>query len=173
MRKQFVRILQQPGKGQESANNALGAMFRKIIHDVEVNPERGHRLMERYVSRLLVADPTLDKSHERNNLSQALANPKMTWYNFERGIRFLNVLRARLTLECWWTWAEEPTSHSVSMEFSADDLENCKVTYDDPGTDVQLKCRVLDKTKRLSNAQLKEMDVILNKMLTPEEKADA
>jgi hypothetical protein len=164
MRQQFKDLLAKNDKAFRKAQNPLSALFRKILFDMNVTPETGLRLMEEYIKKLVKADPKLDKSSERNNASQVLYSPEMTWKTFMKGLRFLSPIRVLFTVELWWKHLPHSTVHSVGLEFDGVS-EDGTVHYQERGTNKPLVQSVTERVNELNNEELEEANRFLNELI--------
>ena len=99
------------------ADSILARLFRKIIHDNGVTPERFNSLMELYLSdrRNSIPQNTKDRASARGNFRKELLKNNMSWKVFCKGLRFLNVKRFDLAVDI-----EQPngkmTHHVTSID---------------------------------------------------------
>lgn len=102
---------------KKAARNELAYLFRQILVDVKVPPNRWNELMVRYLDnpRNGIPNTVRDRSTARGNLNKDLQRPTMTWKVFSKGIVFLSP--KGFTLEVTLEWKDrEPTVHRVSLE---------------------------------------------------------
>lgn len=85
------------GKSQSS----LTSMFRKALLKLNVTEATWNKLMHNYVNDPTNRIPKCPKyrSSVRGNLSKALLKPSITWDSFIKGIKLLNPVKAKMTLE--------------------------------------------------------------------------
>lgn len=110
-------LLDLEDRGLSKAQNVLSYLFRKILFQTQLSGTRWEFLIGRWM-----ADPrnpapknSKDRSSQKGNLNKALKSDRMTWKNCEKGLRFLGVIKLKITAEC--TWANgKTTAHSVTKE---------------------------------------------------------
>jgi hypothetical protein len=114
-------ILSEKDKGVGTARNALARLFRQILRDLDIDPNRWHRLMVRYLMdpRNKIPANGKDKSSARGNLNKELRRDRMTWKVFnDKAIPFLNPVEVEF--EVRMTWANgRKTVHRVVMDRGA------------------------------------------------------
>lgn len=106
-------LLESQDKGCSEAQGILSRLFRLMLLDFNVNVFKWNRLMNNYLNdpRNRVPRTPKARSSTRGNLSKELRKPKMTWSNFEKGIKFLNPLKAEFTVKLTWRTGKV-TTHS-------------------------------------------------------------
>jgi hypothetical protein len=99
------------------SSGVLSSLFRTIMKELKVGPEKWGFLMRLYVQdpRNGVPDTDADRGSTRGNLSTALSNDYMTWKVFCRGLKFLRIRHVRIALEIY---TEEGEKHTVSKNFN-------------------------------------------------------
>lgn len=78
----------------------LASMFRKILHELSINPIRWNHLMNTYLldPKNGIKRNNKDQSSARGNLQKELLKEKMTWKVFCKGIRFLNIMKFEIII---------------------------------------------------------------------------
>lgn len=78
----------------------LARLYRQILHDLGITPERYEALMSRYVARAHLDPNRKAKAAARASLSKELLKAAQTFKTFIKGIVFLAVVRMdiRITL---------------------------------------------------------------------------
>lgn len=117
--KKIDKLLSDQSKHLSHSNGFLTFLFRKILHDQNVNVNTWNRLLNQYINRLVNGKPIEGKarSTERNNLCKEVVRSNMTWAVFLKGIRVLNPLSIRITIDIEWR-AGAPSSHSIKVLIS-------------------------------------------------------
>lgn len=110
-------LLQLDDKGTSAATGMLSSIFRKILAELNMNPTKWNLLMGRYLNdpRNRVPRNSRSRSSTRGNLNKELTKPKMTWQNFEKGIRFLNPRKARFIVKLTWSTGKTST-HEIGID---------------------------------------------------------
>lgn len=108
-------LLQDPDKQVVEAKG-LARLFRQMLAELGVNPMKWHQLMNAYLNdpRNRVPKDSRAKSSTRGNLNKELMKSRMTWKNFERGIRFLNPVEAEFSVKLKWRGGRT-TVHRLKM----------------------------------------------------------
>jgi hypothetical protein len=121
MRHDFKNLLSSPFKGVEKAEGALSKLWRVILFNKKVDANAAEALMQKYLNdpRNSIATNS-DKSSRRNNLSNALAEPDMTFKTLLRGFRLMNPLKIELILRITWR-NNEKDEHQVDIDFYDND----------------------------------------------------
>ena len=98
------------------ANGTLSRLFRQILRDRKVGPEKFGALMHDYLDdpRNRVSNNRKDRTSARGNLGMALAQPKMTWKVFCKGLRFLKVVKIDIAIRAYYANGQEEI-HQTSM----------------------------------------------------------
>jgi hypothetical protein len=120
----FKQLLAMPLKDIQKATGALSKLWRKMLFDLNITPQQSERLIHRYLrdDRHKIASGS-DRSSARNNLSNELAKPDMTWKNFMRGNKLLAPKESKLVMIHTWPNGEK-TQHEVDIEYYYDAEEN-------------------------------------------------
>ncbi len=107
-------ILDARDKGISTAENLPAKLFRQVLYDLKMHPYKWGHLMRRYLTdpRNNVPQTKTDINHHRGNLNKELRKPRITFPTLMRGIRLLNPISMKLTVEL--TWPNRTTTvHSV------------------------------------------------------------
>lgn len=105
---QLSKILEAPHRyvdqTHRTANGILASLFRRILGDLNISVARWQSLMADFVSDAHNGAPSnqKDRTSMRGNLTKEFSRPQMTWKVFCKGLRFLQVVRFRLTIEATW-----------------------------------------------------------------------
>jgi hypothetical protein len=135
-RNKINRLLAKDDKGVGSTfgpNGGLSRLFRQMLVDNSISPERFGRLMSDYLKNPKHKIPRnrKDMTSAQGNLGMALSLPQMTWKVFGKGLQFLKVLRIELTLKAFYESGavkEHKTSITISEDYPIDDDEQMTVT---------------------------------------------
>lgn len=132
------RVISADDKREGESKNILTKLFRRILKDRGITPSRWSQLMNRYLNDPANKIPLEGKkrSSDRNNLNKELARPNMSLNVFMKGLRLLNPVRARITLDLEWHFGIT-TQHVVTFAINKDDREeyNKIVKEDDKVSD--------------------------------------
>lgn len=141
-RNDLFKLLNSVDKGVGrtfGANGTLSRLFRQILRDRRIGPEKFGSLMHDYLSdpRNRVAPNRKDRTSARGNLGMALAQPQMTWKVFCKGLRFLKVVKIDIAIRAYYANGQE-VIHSTSMvlaEHKAPEKQPEEGTPTQPHTD--------------------------------------
>lgn len=119
------------GLGQEirgnTPGNILARLYRKILHNLGVSPERYNALFDRYVQRASL-DPR-KKTEIRAGLNEALLAEEMTFKTFVKGMDFLAIPSYDITITLHHANGKK-TTHSITI-IQEDDEEMLGEETDD------------------------------------------
>lgn len=109
-------MLDRDDKKASEASGILSKVFRKVLAEIGVTPSRWNQLMHAYLEdpRNRVPRNPRMRSSTRGNLNKELSKPNMTWNNFEKGIRFLNPIKAEFTIKLSWRGGKN-TVHKIVL----------------------------------------------------------
>ena len=101
-------ILTAPDKHQSKTyggNGVLSRLWRLILLDLRVGPVEFGNMLHEYITNPIngVAGNRKAQISHRGNLTKEFARPQMTWKVFIKGLRFLNILKVRITLELYYS----------------------------------------------------------------------
>lgn len=102
------RLLEDPNKGINNThgeNGVLSRLFRVILKSRRIGPEKFGGLMADYLRdpRNKVANNRKKMQSDRGNLGLSLAQPKMTWKVFCRGLRFFKIWKIDIAIRAYYT----------------------------------------------------------------------
>jgi hypothetical protein len=123
-------LLTLDDKGISTAKGVLSMIFRKILADINLNPTTWSKLMKAYLDdpRNRVPQGSRARSSTRGNLNKELSKPKMTWQNFEKGIRFLNPVKARFIIKLTWR-THQTTTHEITIQHPPIETKSASHTH--------------------------------------------
>lgn len=118
-RNDLFKILNSADKGVSrtfGSNGTLSRLFRQMLRDRKIGPEKFGALMHDYLDdpRNRVSNNRKDRTSARGNLGMALAQPKMTWKVFCKGLRFLKVVKIDIAIRAYYANGQEEI-HQTSM----------------------------------------------------------
>lgn len=81
----------------------LAALFRKILGDLRITPQKWLVLLHEYVTdkRNGVPDNRRDQTSMRGNLAKEFSRDRMTWKVICKGLRLLGYRRFKITIQGW------------------------------------------------------------------------
>ncbi|MDR3392312.1 MAG: hypothetical protein P4L77_11320 [Sulfuriferula sp.] len=140
--KKLSKMLQSEDKGVSKThgqNGTLSRLFRSILKKRKVGPERFGALMADYLRnpRYGVADNRKEMTSARGNLGMALAQERMTWKVFCKGLRFLKIVKIDIAIRTYYSNGQQEI-HETSMmleEHQVPDSTSNEDTLDPPHTD--------------------------------------
>ena len=96
-------ILRSPDKQIKrtfGGNGVLSRLWRQILLDLGIGPERFGVILQEFVTNPINGIPNNKKDQIscRGNLTKELARPQMTWKVFMKALRFLNIISIEITL---------------------------------------------------------------------------
>lgn len=80
-------------------------IWRRILRDIDFGIKDFNRQMEDFLSRPSTGvknDPERRNTVRSNIRSAIIERDNMTWGNLMNGLRFLNPIRVKITIECQW-----------------------------------------------------------------------
>jgi len=106
MQSSMHEILNSPDKQVTKTfggNGVLSRLWRQILLDLGIGPERFGIILQDHVTNPLNGIPNnkKDQISYRSNLTKELAKPQMTWKVFMKALRFLNILKVEITLTAY------------------------------------------------------------------------
>lgn len=104
--------LDQPIKGS-GPGSILARLYRKILNELGISPERYEALFDRYVQKAAL-DPRR-KSEVRAGLNEALLAEEMTMKTFSKGMDFLAVPEYDITITIRHA-SGRVTKHSLTIK---------------------------------------------------------
>lgn len=118
-RNDLFRLLTSPDKGvgrTYGPNGTLSRLFRQILRDRRIGPEKFGALMHDYLNdpRNRVPNNRKDRTSTRGNLGMALQADKMTWKVFCKGLRFLKVVKIDIAIRAYYSNGQQEI-HETSM----------------------------------------------------------
>lgn len=124
MSKDLDRMLVDPRKEIYRAKGPLAKLYRRILWDLDIKPNKMNALILQYLDDPQNAIPNNGKarSTERGNIIKDLSKTEMTWKNFVKGIRLLRPPRARFIVEMDWPDGMR-SIHEIKLIGGDDDRE--------------------------------------------------
>lgn len=121
-RHDILKMLREQDKGVGKTfgtNGTLSRLFRQMLLDLSVGPERFGSFMTDYLRdpHNRISKNRKDITSARGNLGMALAQPKMTWKVFCKGLKFLKIVRIEIGIRAHYADGRE-TFHQTSMTLS-------------------------------------------------------
>lgn len=118
-------ILEQKDKGISKSRGVLSKLFRTILYDIGISGPEWENLMQRVLDDPRGPAPrnSKDRSSLKGNLNKALKGPRMSWKTFQKALRLLAPVSARLEIHLTWQKGVV-TVHHVTQPiggFQADD----------------------------------------------------
>ena len=116
------RILTSPDKDIKKtfgANGVLSRLFRQILWDLNIGPNRFGTLLQEYIldARNGVPNNKKDQTSARGNLTKEFSRPQMTWKVFMKAMRFLQIVRIEFVVKLHHrSPSKPPTLHSTVVE---------------------------------------------------------
>lgn len=115
----LFRLLNSPDKGVGrtfGTNGTLSRLFRQILRDRRIGPEKFGSLMYDYLNdpSNRIANNRKDRTSARGNLGMALTQDKMTWKVFCRGLKFLKIVKIDIAIRAHYANGQEEI-HQTSM----------------------------------------------------------
>ena len=109
-------FLDQDDRLEGAAVGILSRLFRKILSDLNITPLVWNKMMNAYLDdpRNRVPRHSRGRSSTRGNVNKELRKANMTWNNFEKGMRFLNPISSKFSVDLTWRSGKQ-SSHTLSM----------------------------------------------------------
>ncbi len=109
-------LLARGDKGHNTARGILSKIFRQLLLELNITPIMFNKLLNQYLKdpRNRVSKTSKGRSSTRGNISKELRKSRMTWANFEKGIRFLNPVKATFHIRLEWKNGRT-TNHSITI----------------------------------------------------------
>jgi hypothetical protein len=94
MSKEQVRMMIAKDKLVKEADNPLTKLFRLILVEVDMGPDRWNRRLTLFLKSRLsrVRKTAKDIGQERNNFNRAIAKREITWKTFQKAVQILGPL---------------------------------------------------------------------------------
>jgi hypothetical protein len=94
MSKEQVRMMIAKDKLVKEAENPLTKLFRLILIEVDMGPDRWNRRLTLFLKSRLsrVRKTAKDIGQERNNFNRAIAKREITWKTFQKAVQILGPL---------------------------------------------------------------------------------
>lgn len=99
----------------------LSKLYRQILHDLGITPDRYEALMQRYIKRAHLGPNRNEKAAARAGLSKELLKASMTFKTWIKGIVFLAISKIKITVTLYHENGKV-TDHSVTVVL--DELTN-------------------------------------------------
>lgn len=117
--KDLFKLLTSPDKGVSrtfGSKSLLSRLFRQLMKDLNVGPERFGALMRDYINdpRNHIPRNRKDMTSARGNLGAALSKPQMTWKVFCKGLAFLKIWKIDIAIRVYHSNGKK-TDHYTSM----------------------------------------------------------
>lgn len=108
MSNKLIRMLMSQDKHMSNThgpNGVLSRLFRQILIDLNVGPQRYGTLMRDYITdqRNLIPANKRDQTSERGNINKEFYRSQMTWRVFMKGLRFLQFTKVRFIIQATHT----------------------------------------------------------------------
>lgn len=84
-----------------SVGSILSNLYRKILHDLGITPDRYAALMDRYIRRAYMDPNRKEMATARQTLSKELLKPTMTFKTFFKGLVFLAPKKIEIRIRLW------------------------------------------------------------------------
>jgi hypothetical protein len=132
----LVRLLNDPTKGMYETygiNGILAHLFRRMLHDLNVNTLRWGSLMYDFITdpRNGVPDNKKDQTSMRGNFVKEFERRQMTWKVFCKAMRFLQMVRIQLIIRAHHRNGEV-TEHSTFVNFGAAEEQDAQEPPEEP-----------------------------------------
>jgi hypothetical protein len=117
--KKLFNLLRTPDKGvgrTYGPNGTLSRLFRQMLKDRNVGPERFGQLMADYLlnPRNRIPKNRKDMTSARGNLGMALSQKEMTWKVFCKGLAFFKIIKIDIAIRAYYANGQE-SIHSTTM----------------------------------------------------------
>lgn len=103
-----------------STDSILASLFRTILFDLGITPNRFNSLLERYIITANIPKNIKEISSLRGNLKKELLKTTMTWKVFIKGLVFLSVKKIDISIRLHHS-NNKITEHYKSVTLSYDD----------------------------------------------------
>lgn len=115
------KMLDDPNKGIHHTFGSVGVLsrlFRTMLKDLEIGGYQFNLLMAKFLNdpRNKIPENKRDQTSNRGNLNKEFQKGTMTWKVFCKAMRFLQVVRFKITIEA------ERSNGKVSVHHAAVDL---------------------------------------------------
>ena len=115
----LFRLLTSKDKGVGQTfgpNGTLSRLFRQILRDRKIGPEKFGSLMHDYLNdpSNRIPNNRKDRTSARGNLGMALTQDKMTFKVLCKGFKFLKIWKVDIAIRAYYTNGQEEI-HETSM----------------------------------------------------------
>lgn len=102
-----------------SPNGILADLYRQMLVDLDIGPGRFSELLRDYVTdpRNGIPQTPKDFTTARGNLTKELSREGMTFKVFLKGLRFLQVMKADVSVRCHY-YSGRVSIHGTTVEFA-------------------------------------------------------
>jgi hypothetical protein len=116
-RHDILKMLKEKDKGVGKTfgmNGTLSRLFRQMLLDLEIGPERFGSLMTDYLRdpKHRISKNRKDITSARGNLGMALAQPSMTFKVFCKGLKFLKIVKIEIGIRAYYSSGRESFHHT-------------------------------------------------------------
>lgn len=96
----LAKLVDKPNKGVKDSRNVLAKLYRQLMWDREITPLELERIINEYEERAKknTKDSPMELSRKRSARIRAVAQDRITWSVFRRGLELLGVQRYTLVL---------------------------------------------------------------------------
>ena len=103
---------------QGSTDTILSKLFFRMMKDLNIKFPQWNHLMVQYINdpKKCIPANTKDQSSARGNLQKELFKPRMSWKVFCKGIRFINILKFKITITAFHVNGKV-TEHGLMVDF--------------------------------------------------------
>lgn len=138
----LTELLEDPNKGVNKTYGAVGTLsrlFRQMLKDLNISGYQFGLLMSKFLSdpRNHIPDNKKDQTSNRGNLNKEFQKGTMTWKVFCKAMRFLQIVRFKITLEAVRENGKT-TTHVVNVNLELTEPENDEFDEDDNTPDDSL-----------------------------------
>lgn len=118
-----TKMLDSHDKGvarTSGVGGVLAGLFRKMLNDLSITPQKWFKLMHDYVADSQKTLPLnrRDQTSVRGNLTKEFSRPQMTWKVFCKGMEFLKILKIKITIQAFHEDGKV-TLHSTQVNFKS------------------------------------------------------
>lgn len=96
----LAKLVDKPNKGVKDSRNVLAKLYRQLMWDREITPLELERIINEYEERAKknTKDSPMELSRKRSARIRAVAQDRITWSVFRRGLELLGVQKYTLVL---------------------------------------------------------------------------
>ena len=119
----------------------LAALFRKILGDRKITPQKWLVLLHEYVTdkRNGVPDNRRDQTSMRGNLAKEFSRDRMTWKVICKGFRLLKYRKFKITIQGWDENGQEHV-HDYTVDYgNHNPVDQEPVRFLDDGAEEEVK----------------------------------